>query len=255
MNSYTSVPTEEPPSYNQEEQVRHEGDNIPDDFKYSVNVASCELSLRHLFIRKVYSLLSVQIFATVLIGLIFRLNKSVTVWCFQNLWLFYLSIFGSFGFLIATHFKARSYPTNLILLGGFTACEAYGVGLACALFESEVLLQALLLTFVIFIGLTIFAFQTKYDFVSWEGALMVGVWTLIGTGLVFAFLPNHSSTMEMIYSFLGAAIFGVYVIVDTQKIMKTANLDDEIPATLSLYMDILNLFLFILRILNNQRRD
>lgn len=252
MNHYTTLPTSEPPTYEQEQSPRVEGDNIPDDFKYSVDVASCELPIRQLFIRKVYTLLSIQIFGTVLVGLIIRSNSSIQAWCFNNMWLFFVSLIGSIGFMIATHIKARSYPSNLLLLGGFTLCEAYGVGVACSAIESEVVVQALLITFVIFIGLTLFAFQTKYDFISWQGTVMMATWVLLGWGFIFMVFPNHSSGMEMLYSGLGAIIFSIYIIIDTQRIMKTVHLDDEVPATLSLYLDILNLFLFVLRILNNR---
>lgn len=229
-------------------------DDIPDDFKYSVNVASCELPIRQMFIRKVYALLSVQILATLVVGLIIRSNSSIQQWCFSHMWLFFVSIVGAIGFMIATHFKAKSYPTNLILLSGFTLCEAYGVGLSCALVETEIVVQALLLTFVVFMGLTIFAFQTKYDFRSWQNVVSMGLWFLIGFGFMMMFFPQ-SKTSNLLYSGLGAVIFSVYILIDTQEIIKTCYLDDEIPATIKLYLDILNLFLFILRLLNTNRND
>ncbi|CAK7900657.1 bax inhibitor 1 [[Candida] anglica] len=251
MSSYTAIPTEQPPTYEQEQAPRVAGDNIPDDFKYSVDVASCELPIRQMFIRKVYALLTMQVMGTVLVGYVIRSNSSVQNWCLNNMWLFFVSMIGAIGFAVATHFKARSYPTNLILLSCFTLCEAYGVGLSCSFVESEIVVQALLLTFVIFIGLTLFAFQTKYDFISWQGFVGMGVWALIGWGFLSMFFPQ-SSGMELVYSGLGAILFSIYVIIDTQKILKTAHLDDEVPATIALYLDILNLFLFILRILQSR---
>lgn len=262
--SYSKVPNA-PPVYDEpapayagssspyaETATRTAGDNIPDDFKYSVNVALCELPVRQMFIRKVYSLLSLQILATVVVGFFIRLNEPLKNWCLNNMWLYFVSIAGVFGFMIAAHFKAKSYPTNLICLAGFTLCEAYGVGLACSFVESDLVVQALLITFVIFIGLTAFAFQTKYDFTSWQGALGMAVWALIGWGFVTMFFPHQTKGMEMLYSGIGAIIFSGYIVVDTQIIMKTACLDDEVPATIKLYLDILNLFLFILRMLLNR---
>ena len=41
---------------------------------------------------------------------------------------------------------------------------------------------------------------------------------------------------------LGALIFSIYIIIDTQQIMKTLHLDDEIIGCISLYLDIINLF-------------
>ncbi|KAK6456388.1 inhibitor of apoptosis-promoting Bax1-domain-containing protein [Scheffersomyces xylosifermentans] len=246
---YAALQSDEPPSYNT---PRTEGDNIPDDFKYSVDVASCELPIRQLFIRKVYALLSIQLLGTVLVGYIIRSNPALQAWCFNNMWLFIVSIVGTIGFLIGTYIKARSYPTNLILLAGFTLCEAYGIGLSCSMVESDIVVQALLLTFIIFIGLTVFAFQSKYDFTSWQGYVSMGLWALIGWGFVMFFFPGRSKTAEMIYSGFGAVIFSIYIIIDTQHIMKTAHLDDEIISTLQLYLDVINLFLYILRLLNTR---
>lgn len=244
-----------PPAYNDAgvlgDGPRQDGDNIPDDFKYSVNVAACELPIRQMFLRKVYALLTMQIFGTVVVGFIIKSNSGIQKWCFDNLWLYFVTIFAAIGFMIAAYVKAKSYPWNLICLAGFTLCEAYGVGLVCAMVESDVVIQALLLTFVIFIGLTIFSFQTSYDFTQWQGILGIGLWILIGVGFVMMFLPG-SSKVDLVYSACGAIIFSIYIIVDTQIIMKTAFLDDEVISTIKLYLDILNLFLFILRILQSR---
>lgn len=246
--SYQAVPPYEAQTpYENAPQRQNE---LPDDFKYSVDVASCEMSIRHLFIRKVYALLSVQLLTTLVVGTIIKTSPSIQFWCLNNLWLFYVSLVGSIGFAIATNVKARSYPTNLILLSFFTLFESYGIGLSCSLVKSDVLIQAVGLTFIIFIGLTLFAFQTKYDFRSWQGALSMGVWFLIGWGFILMFFPSKMS--NLIYSGLGALIFCVYIIVDTQEIMKTCHLDDEVIATIKLYLDIINLFLFILRLLNSR---
>lgn len=252
--SYSQLPAL-PPAYGQPEVPRQSGDNIPDDFKYSVTVASCELPIRQLFLRKVYSLLTMQLAATLVVGYIIKLSESIQAWSFNNMWLFYVAMFGTFGFMLATYFKARSYPTNLILLAGFTLCEAYTIGLACSLVQGDILVQAILITLLVFIGLTAFAFQTKYDFTSWQGFLSVGLWALICWGFVMMFIPSQSKGVQMIYSGIGAVVFSGYVLVDTQMIMKTAFLDDEIPATITLYLDILNLFLFILRFLQSTNDD
>ncbi|CUM62636.1 uncharacterized protein PRCAT00000190001 [Priceomyces carsonii] len=252
-SKYDPVDQEFPPAYDEPQASRSPGDNVPDDFKYSVAVASCELPVRQIFIRRVYSLLSLQIMGTVIVGMILHSNSSIRNWCLNNMWLLLVTGIASFGFLIATHFKARSYPTNLILLSAFTLCEAYAVGVVCSVVETDVLVQALLLTMVVFIGLTMFAFQTKYDFISWQGFASMALWFLIGWGILFMIFPGYSKSMDLVYSGVGALLFCLYILIDTQRIMKTAYLDDEIISTIALYLDILNLFLYILRIM--QRRD
>lgn len=255
--SYSAIP-DQPPNYPPAEEgqsrERQFGDNVPDDFKYSVDVASCELPVRQLFIRKVYLLLTIQLMASVLVGYIVRSSDPILTWTLENPWILIVNLFASIGFMVAAFFKARSYPVNLALLGGFTVFESFTLGIACAFVESTVVIEAILLTLIIFIGLTLFAFQTKYDFISWQGTLGMILWGLIGWGFIMIFFPGNKG-IENVYSFIGAIVFSVYIIIDTQKIMKTCHLDDEVIATILLYLDIINLFLFILRLLNNNREN
>lgn len=64
------------------------------------------------------------------------------------------------------------------------------------------------------------------------------------------FFPG-GKTVNMVYSGIGALLFCGYIVVDTQLIMKSYHLDDEVLAAIKLYLDILNLFLFILRMMRN----
>lgn len=225
-------------------------DDPDDSYKNTMMVASCDLQVRQMFIRKVYSLLLVQIASTVLVGSVFQFSGPIKEWCVNNGWVMFLFFLGSIGFLTGAFVKARSYPINLVFLAGFTFCEAFTVGLGCAFGESTVVIQALILTLVIFVGLTAFAFQTKYDFTSYQGILGMGLWTLIAFGFVFMFIPVPSSAGQLVYSGLGALIFSAYIVVDTQLIMQKFSVEDEILATITLYLDILNLFWYTLSILN-----
>jgi len=143
---------------------------------------------------------------------------------------------------------------NLFFLAGFTALEAYSVAVIVSFFDTKIVLQAVLLTAGIFVGLTLFACQTKYDFTSWMPYLFGGLWALILFGFVAAFFP-YSSTTELIYGGLAALIFSGYILVDTQLIMRHYHVEEEIAAAISLYLDVINLFLAILRILNSQQNN
>jgi FtsH-binding integral membrane protein len=71
---------------------------------------------------------------------------------------------------------------------------------------------------------------------------------------VAAFFP-YNSTVELAYSGIAALIFSAYILVDTQLVLKHYHVEEEIAAAISLYLDIINLFLAILRILNNQQSN
>ncbi len=155
---------------------------------------------------------------------------------------------------LLTFWKRKSYPTNLIFLAGFTGLEAYAISVIVSFYQVRIVLQALLLTLGIFFALTVFACQTKYDFTSWIPYLFGGLWTLILFGFMAAFFP-YNSTAELIYGGLGALLFSAYILVDTQLVMRHYHVEEEIAAAISLYLDIINLFLSILRILNSQQNN
>jgi FtsH-binding integral membrane protein len=143
---------------------------------------------------------------------------------------------------------------NLAFLTAFTALEAYSVSVITSMYESRIVLQALIFTFGIFIALTLFACQTKYDFTSWMPYLFGALWVLILFGFMAAFFPK-SSGVELGYGIMAALIFSGYILVDTQLVIRHYHVEEEIAAAISLYLDILNLFLAILRILNSQNNN
>jgi FtsH-binding integral membrane protein len=156
--------------------------------------------------------------------------------------------------MFLTYWKRKSYPTNLLFLTAFTALEAYTISVVVSFYDVNIVLYALILTGGIFIFLTLFACQTKYDFTSWMPYLFGALWGLVLFGFMAMFLPNNS-TADLIYGGVAALVFSGYILVDTQLIMRHHHVEEEIAATISLYLDIINLFLAILRILNNQNNN
>ncbi len=84
--------------------------------------------------------------------------------------------------------------------------------------------------------------------------LFGGLWALILFGFMAMFFPKNS-TAELIYGGVAALIFSGYILVDTQLVMRHYHVEEEIAAAISLYLDIINLFLAILRILNSQSNN
>ena len=82
------------------------------------------------------------------------------------------------------------------------------------------------------------------------GLLISILWSLVVWGL-FCMIFGLSS--GAVYSWIGTLLFCGFIVVDTQMIMDKLGYDDYIIASIELYLDILNLFLFILRILGGAR--
>jgi len=206
------------------------------------------------FIRKVYSILTVQLLATAALSSVSFFSTGYRNWIQSNQWMMFISLFGAIGFMLLTFWKRKSYPTNLLFLGGFTALEAYSISVITSFYESKIVLEALIFTLGIFVALTLFACQTKYDFTSWMPYLFGALWVLIIFGFMSAFFP-HTSAIELGYGVVSALIFSAYILVDTQLVMRHYHVEEEIAASISLYLDIINLFLSILRILNSQQNN
>ena len=93
--------------------------------------------------------------------------------------------------------------------------------------------------------------MTKTDFTTCGPYLMMILMVLIIFGIVTIFWRNP--IVQLIYACLGALIFSIYLIYDTQLVIGKGtfsySLDDAYLAAIQLYLDVINLFLFILQIL------
>merc|ERR1719181_1555645 len=131
------------------------------------------------------------------------------------------------------------------------------VGFVCAVYQASgygyLLLQAFGATAAIFMGLSVYTLTSGKDFSYMGGFLSVALWGLVLTGLVGIFLP--SMVPSLAYGFVGALVFCGYILYDTWRIQKRFNYDDYIGATIELYLDIVNLFLYILQILMELQGD
>jgi FtsH-binding integral membrane protein len=69
--------------------------------------------------------------------------------------------------------------------------------------------------------------------------------------VVGLFLPYNSS-FQFFLAIGSAILFSAYIVFDTQQILKRLSPEEYILASVELYLDLLNLFLAILRILDNR---
>ncbi|KAG4217782.1 hypothetical protein PC116_g33738, partial [Phytophthora cactorum] len=167
---------------------RSSEDNIPDDFKFGGSVAEATIDIRNQFIRKVYTILTVQLLATAVVSGLSFWSDGYKRWIQSHPALVWASLFGSIAFMLLTYWKRKSYPTNLLFLSGFTLLEAYTISVIVSFYKTQIVLNAVILTGGIFVFLTLFACQTKYDFTSWMPYLFGALWGLLLFGFMMAFL-------------------------------------------------------------------
>ena len=83
-------------------------------------------------------------------------------------------------------------------------------------------------------------------------SLFAALWILILGGFMHVLVGGEVAELGL--SIAGALIFSAFIIFDTQMIMTRVSPEEYILATINLYLDIINLFLEILRILNQANR-
>ncbi|KAJ4820490.1 Bax inhibitor-1 family protein [Rhynchospora pubera] len=233
---------------------------------YPAMVESPEL--RWGLIRKIYSIVTVQILLTVAVASVVVFVPPVTtffVTTTPGLVLYIFLIIFPFIVLCPLYYYYQKHPVNLLLLGLFTVAISFAVGLTLCFYQClngvnsglnwlrlfrKVILEAAILTAVVVVSLTIYTFwaaKRGHDFNFLGPFLFAGIMALIVFGFIQLFFPLGKIT-TMIYGGIAALIFCGYIIYDTDNIIKRYSYDEYVWASVALYLDIINLFLNLLTI-------
>jgi len=151
-----------------------------------------------------------------------------------------------FAMLFGLMFTRSKPGLNLVMLFGFTFLTGITLVPLLAAVGSGVVAQAFFLTAVIAGGLSLYAMQTSRDFSSWGKPLFIALIILVVGSLVNLFLG--SSLLQVIIAGAGALLFSIMIIFDTQRIIR-GDFATPVEAAVSIYLDVLNLFISLLQIL------
>jgi modulator of FtsH protease len=113
------------------------------------------------------------------------------------------------------------------------------------------IIKALLATVFMFSAAALFGWVTKIDLSGLRGFLWISLLGMIVISVIGIFVP-WGSTFEMFFSGFGVILFSAYTIYDFQQIKRMPFIS-PMDTALRLYLDIFNLFLFILRLLSAGR--
>ena len=147
-------------------------------------------------------------------------------------------------------------PHNYILLALFTIFEGYTLSFV-GFYEKNVILAAAILTLVITVGLTFYAFTTDSDITLQGGLIFILASVFIGMAIVGMFVK--AKWYVILLSGFGAMLYGFFIVYDTQLILGTKaaefSIDDYILASFTLYVDIVGLFLQLLELIKALTSD
>ncbi|XP_060620196.1 protein lifeguard 2 [Anolis sagrei] len=240
----------------------HYGNAYSGDTETLTALSWDDLNVRRVFIRKVYSIISLQLFVTVAIVALFTFCDPVKGYVQANpgwYWASYAVFFVTYLILACCSGPRRYFPWNLILLTIFTLSMAYMTGMLASYYDTKSILLCLMITALVCISVTIFSFQTKYDFTSCQGILFVMMMVLFFSGIILAImLPfKYVPWLHAVYAVLGAIVFTMFLAFDTQLLMGNRNYalspEEYIFGALNIYLDIVYIFSFFLQIFGSSR--
>lgn len=170
--------------------------------------------------------------------------------------------------LCASAVARRSSPLKWQLLTLFTLGESISVGFFSSFFDFKSVCTSMITTAVAAIVVSLYTIlqkNQKYDLSQWGQTLSTWATIFIVYGLIHflqiigiipqGFMPYN----EMIFSFVGACLFSAFLAYHTKMIVSNKhtkyqmNQKDYIFASITLYMDIINMFIYILRIMGDDR--
>lgn len=154
--------------------------------------------------------------------------------------------------LVALLLLKERTPLNLVLLYAFAAAEGLLLG---GILEEYVraglggaIVDAAGTTAVVTLAASAYGVRTRRDLTNLRGILTIGLFALLGALIVGFFV--HLAAFQLVVAVVGALLFTGFITLDMQRVARTpaASEGDAILLAVSIYLDIVNLFLFLLQI-------
>jgi modulator of FtsH protease len=201
----------------------------------------------HAVLRNTYALLSM----TLLWSAVTALLGTQMVWGGGG----YLGVVIAGFVMLFVTMGLRNSGWGVLAIFAFTGLEGLGLGPLLQTYlhtahGARIIAEAAGTTGLTFVALSGFVLLTRKDFGFMGNFLFVGL-----IGIILASLMGmlfHSTAFELMISAMSVLVFGGYVLFDTSRIVNGGE-RNYIMATLSLYLDILNLFVSLVRLLSELR--
>ena len=206
---------------------------------------------RATLVRRTYSLVFAGVLATIASATFALSQPSLMQAVAAHPW---ISVACLFAPLFGAMRTQKVFPANIGFVLLFTVVS--GVYISPLLYyygrtQPGLITQAATLTIGAFGILTAYAFVSRRDFSAWGSFFMVGLWVLIGTMLLNLYFRNPA--MDLWLAGITVLIFSGLLVYDTWRIRNVYGPDEYVAAAVQIYLDLLNLFLGLLRVLGGRR--
>lgn len=227
----------------------------------SVTAAEAE-ELQRAFIVKVYGWMTVGLAITAIFSLLTLTSEDLFSLVFSNRWTFIALVFAELGLVIwlSARIQQMSALTATVVFGGYSALTGVTMAAVFVLYTASSAVSTFAVCAGTFAATAAYGYLTKRDLTALGGFMMMGLIGLILASVVNFFFSN--ATVYWITTYIGIMIFVGLTAYDAQKIkaMSPAALGGgeteqkaAIIGALRLYLDFINLFLLLLRLLGRRR--
>ncbi|MBR5894782.1 MAG: Bax inhibitor-1/YccA family protein [Akkermansia sp.] len=214
-------------------------------------------TLAKAYINKVYTWMAVSMLVTAGMAIYAMGSDKMLTWSFNNmLWL----ALGTLGIILIMAFfrNALTAGALTVLFITFSALEGVLLGPVLSVYTTQSLGLTFACTAGMFGAMALYGAVTKRNLSGMGRTLMMLLFGLIIAGIANIFFG--SNTADLIISGAGVIIFALYTAYDTQRLLaEGAWLTDEdqrtkgaIMGAVNLYLNFLNLFLYLLRFLGDR---
>jgi FtsH-binding integral membrane protein len=216
------------------------------------------------FVRSVYNWMFIGLGVTGLTALYVSSSETMMQLVFGNRLIFFGLIIGELAlvFSISGMVNRMSAGTATMLFIIYSILNGVTLSVIFMAYARASIVSTFFICGATFLACSIYGWTTKKDLTSLGGFLVMGLIGIIIASMVNMFI--RSSAFSMLVSYIGVIVFVGLTAYDTQKLKNMAmtqpsGLDGAvlrkgtILGALSLYLDFINLFLFLLRILGRGR--
>ncbi|MDO9567353.1 MAG: Bax inhibitor-1/YccA family protein [Candidatus Desulfaltia sp.] len=216
------------------------------------------------FIRSVYNWMAIGLGLTGFIAFYVSQSPDIIKLIYGNQILFFGLIIGELALVFYLSARVQkiqaSTATSLFIL--YAALNGVTLSFIFIIYTSSSIASTFFICAATFVTCSIYGMVTKRDLTSLGGFLTMGLIGIIIASVVNMFI--RSSGMSLIISYIGVLVFVGLTAYDTQKLKRMALTQPAgleagvvrkgaIMGALTLYLDFINLFLMLLRILGDRR--
>ena len=213
------------------------------------------------FIGKVYRWMGIGLFLTAITAYFVASSESMVNMLASNSILFFGLLIAEFGLVIylSARIQKMSAETATAAFIIYSVLNGITLSLLLLVYTGASVASTFFTTALTFSAMSAYGYFTKRDLTTMGSYLQMGLIGLIIASVINIFWAN--GTMYWIISYVGVLLFVGLTAYDTQKIKKMETMVEGVQVTqkmaimgaLTLYLDFINLFLMLLRILGDRK--